>query len=115
VGDADLTVMLGRLSSSCHDAAASAGDLAERYTALRAQAMRLNDRHGWATADQFDAQFPSVGALLEIQSLDRALGAASSPVERGAAALITEALLHLASWATGARLAYETLREMDSR
>jgi hypothetical protein len=30
------------------------------------------------------------------------------------AARLTEALLQLAGWATGVRLAYETLREMDA-
>jgi len=79
--------------------------------------MELNDRHGWATADEFDVQFPTIDALVEIESLDRALGEASGadgPVDRGTAARLTEALLHLAAWTTGVRLAQETLRGMDS-
>ena len=35
------------------------------------------------------------------------------PVERGTEARLTEALIQLAGWATGVRLAYGTLREMD--
>jgi hypothetical protein len=121
MSDADVIVVLGRLAGSCQDAcqdaAASPAELAKRYTALRAQAMELNDRQGWATADEFDVQFPTIDALVEIESLDRALGQASGPygpVKRGAAALLREALLQLAGWTTGVRLAQETLREMDS-
>ena len=112
--------MLGRLAASCQDAcqdaAASPADLAKRYTALRAEAMDLNDRQGWATADEFDVQFPTIDALVEIESLDRALGASGpdGPVDRGTTARLTEALLQLAGWTTGVRLAQETLREMDS-
>ena len=115
--DADVIVVLGRLAASCQDAVASPADLAKHYAALRAQAMELNGREGWATADEFDVQFPTIDALVEIESLDRALGEASGAdgtVERGIAARLTEALLQLASWATGVRLAQETLREMDS-
>ena len=115
--DADVNILLRRLADACQDAAASAANLAERYTALRAQAVELNARHGWATADEFKAQIPTVEALIAIESLDRAFGDTSSrglPVERGAAARLTEALLQLAGWATGVGLAYETLREMDA-
>jgi hypothetical protein len=117
VRDADVIVLLCRLAASCQDAAGSATDLAARYTAVRAQAKELNDRHGWATADEFDTQFPSVEALIEIESLDLTLGAApgpDGPVERGAAPRLTQALLQLAGWTTGVRLAHETLRELDS-
>ena len=111
--------MLGRLAASCQDAcqdaAASPADLAKRYTALRG-AMGLNDRQGWATADEFDAQFPTIDALVEIESLERALGASGpdGPVDRGTTGRLTDALLQLAGWTTGVRLAQETLREMDS-
>lgn len=118
MSDADVIVVLSRLAASCQDAAASTSNLAKRYTALRTQAMELNARHGWATADEFDVQFPAIDALVEIESLDRALGGASGPagpVERGTATRLTEALLQLAAWTTGVRLAQETLREMDSR
>ena len=115
--EADVNIVLRRLAEACQDAAASAANLAERYTALRAQAVELNARHGWATADEFKAQIPTVEALIAIESLDRAFGVTSSrdlPVERGAAARLTEALLQLAGWATGVGLAIETLREMDA-
>ena len=80
--------------------------------------MNLNDRHGWATADEFDVQFPTVDALVEIESLDRALGKGSGPegpLPRGTAARLTQALVQLGGWVTGVRLAYETLRQMDSK
>jgi hypothetical protein len=113
---ADVIVTLGRLAASCQDAAASPRDLARRYTSLRAQAMELNDRHGWAAADEFDTQFPTVDALLEIESLDRALGEGSEPDGPEArAAQLTQALVQLGAWATGVRLAYKTLRELDSK
>jgi hypothetical protein len=116
--DPDVIVMLGRLAECCHDAAGSAGDLAEHYAALRAEAMDLNDQHGWATVDEFATQIPSLESLVAIESLDRAFEGTSTldaRVERGAPARITEALIQLAGWATGVRLAYETLREMDSQ
>ena len=116
--DADVIVVLGRLAASCQDAVASPADLAKHYAALRAQAIELNGREGWATADEFDVQFPTVDALVEIESLDRALGKVSrpeGPLPRGTAARLTQALVQLGGWATGVRLAYETLHEMDSK
>ena len=113
-----MIVTLGRLAASCQDATASPADLAQRYTALREEAMGLNDRHGWATADEFDVQFPTIDALVEIESLDRALGKVSrpeGPLPLGTAAWLTQALVQLGGWTTGVRLAYETLHEMDSK
>jgi hypothetical protein len=86
--------------------------------ATRAEAMTLNDQHGWATSEEFAAQIPSLESLLETESLDRAFGETAAPglpVERGTAARLNEALTELAGWATGLRLAYETLRERDSQ
>jgi hypothetical protein len=114
--DADVIVVLRRLAESCQDAAGSAAELAERYGALRAEAMALNEQRGWATADDLAAQLPSLEELIAIESLDRAFGETSAPdlpVERGTEARLTEALIQLAGWATGVRLAYGTLREMD--
>jgi hypothetical protein len=118
LSDADVIIVLRRLAQSCQDAALSPADLALRYRALRAEAVDLNDRHGWATAEEFGVQFPTVDALVEIESLDRALGKVSGPegpLPRGTAARLTQALVQLGGWATGVRLAYETLREMDSK
>ena len=114
--DADVIVVLRRLAESCQDAAGSAAELAERYGALRAEAMELNEQHGWVTADDLAAQLPSLAELVVIESLDRAFGETSAPdlpVEPGTEARLTQALIQLAGWATGVRLAYETLREMD--
>ncbi len=38
-----------------------------------------------------------------------------SPASAARQARLAEALIQLAGWATGVRLAYETLRDMDSR
>jgi hypothetical protein len=79
--------------------------------------MELNEQHGWVTVNDLAAQLPSLAELVVIESLDRAFGETSAPdlpVERGTEARLTEALIQLAGWATGVRLAYETLREMDS-
>jgi hypothetical protein len=113
----EVIIALRRVADACQDAADEAADLADRYAALREQARRLNDRHGWATRDEFDAQVPTVDALVEIESLDRALeqGLGRDSVDpRRAATHLTDALLQLAGWATGVRLAHETLRDIDS-
>ena len=113
----DLIVRLAGLVQACHEAAASEQDLAKRYMAMRAEAMTLNEQYGWATSEEFAAQIPSLESLLETESLDRAFGETAAPglpVERGTAARLGEALTELAAWATGVRLAHETLREMES-
>jgi hypothetical protein len=114
----DVIVRLGSLIKACHEAAASRHDLAERYVAVRADAAALNEQYGWATREEFGAQIPSLESLLETESLDRASGATAVPglpAERGTATRLGEALTELAGWATGLRLAYETLRQTDSR
>jgi hypothetical protein len=114
----DVIVRLGSLVHACHEAAASGQDLAKRYMATRAEAMTLNDQYGWATSEEFAAQVPSLESLLETESLDRAFGETAAPglpVDRGIAARLSEALTELGGWATGLRLAYETLRERDSQ
>ena len=113
----DVIVSLGHLVEACHEAAASGRDLAKQYRATRAEAATLNEQYGWATPEEFAAQVPSLESLLETESLDRAFGETAAPglpVERGTAARLSEALTELAAWATGLRLAYETLRETDS-
>jgi hypothetical protein len=112
----DVIVRLSHLVHACREAAASGEDLAKRYIALRTEAVTLNEQYGWATSEEFAAQIPSLESMLEIESLDRAFGeiaASGLPVERGTAARVSEALTGLEGWATGLRLAYETLRETD--
>ena len=86
--------------------------LLESYDALRARATTLARAHGLATPEQMADQFPSPRALREIERLDAALGAdlgsAIAP-ERGMAARVSQGLIELSAWATGVRLAYETL------
>jgi hypothetical protein len=113
----EVLIALRRVADACQDAADDGADLADRYAALREQARRLNDRHVWATWDEFDTQVPTVDGLVEIESLDRALeeSMGRDPVDpRRAATHLTDALLQLAGWATGVRLAHETLRDIDS-
>ena len=87
-------------------------ELLEAYDALRARATTLARAHGLATPEQMADQFPSPRALLEIQRLDAAFGAdrrsAIAP-EHGMAGRATQGLMELSAWATGVRLAYETL------
>ena len=113
----DIIVRLASLVDACREAVASQEDLANRYLALRSEAATLNEQYGWATPEEFAAQFPSLESMREIESLDRAFGETAAPglpVERGTAARLSEALTELEGWATGLRLAYETLRETDS-
>jgi hypothetical protein len=113
----DVIVRLASLVDACREAVASREDLANRYLALRSEAATLNEQYGWATPEEFAAQFPSLESMREIESLDRAFGETAAPglpVERGTAARLSEALTELEGWATGLRLAYETLRETDS-
>jgi hypothetical protein len=114
----DVIVRLSYLVHACREAAASGEDLAKRYIALRTEAVTLNEQYGWATSEEFAAQIPSVESMLEIESLDRAFGetaASGLPGERSTATRLSEALTELEGWATGLRLAYETLRETDSQ
>jgi hypothetical protein len=113
----DVIVRLSYLVHGCRETVASGEDLAKRYMALRTEAVALNEQYGWATSEEFAAQIPSLESMLEIESLDRAFGetaASGLSVERGTAARLSEALTGLEGWATGLRLAYETLRETDS-
>ena len=113
----DVIVRLGCLVHACREAVASGEDLAKRYMALRTEAVTLNEQYGWATFEELAVQIPSLEAMLEIESLDRAFGetaASGLSVERGTAARLSEALIQLEGWTTGLRLAYETLRETDS-
>ena len=108
----DVIIRLGCLVHACREAVASGEDLAKRYMALRTEAVTLNEQYGWATSEEFGAQLPTLESMLETESLGQALGRAA---ERGTPARLTQALTELAGWATGLRLAYETLRDMDSR
>jgi hypothetical protein len=115
---ADVIDALRGLEEACRHALDSGDDLVELYAALRVEAVGLNDRHHWATAEEFAAQAPTLEALNAIESLDRAFSESSFddlPGERGAEVRLADALIQLAGWATGVRLAYETLRDMDSR
>jgi hypothetical protein len=113
----DVIVRLGRLVHACREAVASEEDLAKRYLALRTEAATLNEQYGWATPEEFATHIPSLESIREIESLDRAFGETAAPglpVERGTATRLSEALSVLEGWATGLRLAYETLRETNS-
>ena len=111
-------VRLSYLVHACREAVASGEDLAKRYIALRTEAVTLNKQYGWATSEEFAAQIPSLESMREIELLDQAFGesaASRRPVKRGTATRLSEALTELEGWATGLRLAYETLRKTDSQ
>lgn len=99
-------------ASQARAAGASESELLGAYEAVRARATVLALGHGLATAEQLADQFPSVQALREIARLDVAFGADASPTPpagRGISARVEDALIEVEGWATGARLAYETL------
>lgn len=96
---------------------ASESDLLGAYEEVRARATVLALGHGLATAEQLADQFPSVEALREIARLDVDLGADASPTfpaGRALPARVKDALIEVEGWATGARLAYETLGNLRS-
>ena len=98
-----------RRSRGIHDA------LAHRYATLRAEALDLNARHGWATPEEFGAQFPTVDSLSMIEALDRAVERGAGPADRVVQPndRLIQLLRDLAGWATGVRTAYETLEDIN--
>ena len=88
--------------------------LLDAYSSLRERAFELARTHGLSTAERLADQFPTPQALREIERLDIAFGPGSTlelPHDRGLPARLTDALIELSGWATGARLAYETLED----
>lgn len=86
--------------------------LLETYETLRDRAEALALAHGWSTSEDQATRFPSVDGLREIERLDQAFGpelTRALPADRDMGARVSESLLQLAGWATGVRLAYETL------
>jgi hypothetical protein len=103
---------IGDRSARAAEAGGPDANLLNTYAALRTRATALAQAQGWATPEELADQFPSAGALREIERLDLAFGAetgrARAP-DRGLSARVTEALIELSGWATGVRLAYEAL------
>jgi hypothetical protein len=96
----------------------SEAELIREYGALRARATSLALEHGLSTPEHLRDQFPSEEALREIERLDHAFGTQASPAlpaDRGLSARVQEALTEVAGWATGARLAFETLENDAER
>jgi hypothetical protein len=107
---------LARDSASAAASDASEAELAAAYVGLRGKAATLNARHAWMTPEDLANELPTVQALDTIEALDRAFGVQlrpSPPPHRGKRARLIQALVELSGWGTGARPAYETLREMD--
>ena len=99
-------------SAKAADAGGPEAALLETYEALRERAEALARAHGLSTSEDQATSFPSAQALREIERLDRAFGPESMralPADRDMSARVSESLLELAGWATGVRLAYETL------
>lgn len=103
-------------SAKAADAGGSEADLLDAYEALRIRAEALAQENGWAGSDELANSLPTPRALREIERLDHAFGAQSQagPAPgRGLSDRLTEALSELSAWATGVRLAYETLEDPD--
>jgi hypothetical protein len=100
------------------DRGGSAAELRETYEGLRERAEVLAARYGWATTTQLADQLPSPKALAQVERLDVAFGPESNPAsapDRSMATRLRDALNDLAGWATGVRLAYETLEDSGPR
>lgn len=103
-------------SAKAADAGGSESALLESYEALRERAEVLARADGLSTPEDLATSFPSAQALREIERLDQAFGPESSralPTGPGMSARLIESLRELAGWATGVRLAYETLGDSD--
>ena len=99
-------------SANAADAGGPEATLLETYEALRERAEALARAHGLSTSEGQATSLSSAQALREIERLDRAFGSESSdalPADRSMSARLSESLRELSGWATGVRLAYETL------
>jgi hypothetical protein len=104
-------------SAKAADAGGVESELLGAYESLRARATALALAHGWATAEELADQFPTSRSLREIERLDLAFGSESSPAlapDRGMSARLREGLTELSAWASGVRLAYQTLDDERS-
>jgi hypothetical protein len=113
MADHDVLSELQAIAERSAEAADSGGreaDLLDAYESLRARATALAQANGWATSEELADQLPTSRALREIEQLDVAFGADSMPAaDRGMSARLSAALVELSAWATGVRLAYESL------
>jgi hypothetical protein len=111
---------LQRLATLSADAAGEGGSadtLAARYSRVRADALALNARHGWATPEEFGALFPTVDGVSVIEALDHAFEQGSGPADRvvPTSDRLAQLLRDLAGWATGVQTAYETLEDIKRK
>jgi hypothetical protein len=115
MADRDVRSELQAIAERSAEAADSGGleaDLLDAYESLRARATALAQANGWATSEELADQLPTSRALRQIERLDVAFGVDSGPPsDRGMSARLSEALVELSAWATGVRLAYETLED----
>jgi hypothetical protein len=99
-------------SAKVAEAGGSETDLLRSYEVLRTHAETLAVGHGWTTSEELADLFPSPRSLREIERLDLGFEANALPApNRGMSARLSEALHELSAWATGVRLAYETLED----
>jgi hypothetical protein len=104
-------------SAKAADTGGSEAHLLNTYEALRIRAEALALENDWAGSDELANSLPTPQALREIEQLDHAFGAQSQagPTPgRDLSDRVTEALNELSAWATGVRLAYETLEDLDT-
>ena len=84
-------------------------ELRSTYEQLRARAADLNAQHGFATAQDLATQLPTAEDLALIEQLDAAVGGDAPRAEGASSDRLIDAIGQLYGWATGLRLAYETL------
>jgi hypothetical protein len=115
---APIITQLHRLATACADAAEAGGSaraLEHRYATLRAEALAFNAQHGWATPEEFEAQFLTLDSLSVIEALDRAPQPGPEPADRIVQRndRLRQLLRDVAGWTTGVRTAYETLEDIN--
>jgi hypothetical protein len=86
--------------------------IAAGYERLRARASRLNEQHGWMTAEELAVELPTLAGLAEIRRLEGSLDPSFARATEPDIGQLAVALRNLAGWATGLRLACETLEQM---
>jgi hypothetical protein len=110
----DLIEILSRLATASQNLAehdVPLHEISAGYERLRAEAVRLNERHRWLTSEELAVTLPTLSGLAEIRQLEGALHRGTTDRAALHDAQLRAVLKDLAAWATGLRLAYETLEQ----
>jgi hypothetical protein len=109
----DLIESLSRLAAASQSLAEhhiAVEEMSNGYERLRTEAASLNDRKGWMTSEELAVALPTLSGLEGIRQLDALHHGITDDVALHDAQL-RAALKDLAGWASGLRLAYETLEQ----